>query len=392
MTQEQRDEKPGRGARIALVLILIFVAVTLVNVVRARFARKAEAPHEETIPVSVVAARRILLNRVIDQSGDIHPGLEVSVYPKVGGKVIETLSVDKGDWVNKGDGMAELETGSIRARIEEGRAGLASAESDLNLAGKDLARIQNLFEQNAVSRQRLDVAEARQLSAKAQVDGIQAQLRQLRIVQEDHRITAPISGYVSARYLDSGALSDTGRPILRISSDRTVKIVTSVTENDFQNVSKGMSVEVRTDALPDTLFSGKISVINPTMDPATRTGEIEVHLANEDLKLRSGMFAHLRIYLGKKDGLAIPRDALKTDPGTGRYYVFIVKDGKAELRNLKLGQYQDNDVEVLEGVSAGEQVVIKGQNRLKHGYAVTVETGEGGAVPRENKEAGKGKV
>ncbi len=373
MTQEQRSGKSGRGVRIAIILILVFLTITVVNVVRARFTREAEAPHEKTVPVSVVAARKVSLDRVIDQAGDLRSGSEVTVYPKVSGKILESLKVDKGDFVSKGDLLAELEARGIEAQIQEAGASLQAAVADLDLAEKEIARLRKLFEMNAVSQQRLDVAEAGLRSAKAQVEGIQARLRQLEVIRDDHKILAPISGYVSARYLDRGSLSDLHQPVLRISSDQTLKIVTMVTERDFPHIKKGMTVEIRVDAFPEKVFSGKISVINPTIDPATRTGEVEVHLENKDLTLRSGMFAHLAIHLGRKEGVVVPRDTLKTDAGTGRFYIFVVKDGKAELRNVRLGQYQDNQAEVLEGLSAGEQVVIKGQNRLKHGYAVTLE-------------------
>ena len=390
---EPMDAKK-RGISIAVILILLFTAVTLINVVRARLGKTAEESKVEVVPVQTVPARTASLDRVIDQTGDLRSGAEVTVYPKVPGKIIEILKVDKGDFVNRGELLAALEARGIEAQIQQDDASLHAAQADLDLAEKEIVRLRKLFEMNAVSQQRLDVAEARQLSAKAQVEGIQAQLRQLKVLRDDHKIFAPISGYVSARYVDRGSLSDPGRPVLRISSDKTLKIVTTVTERDFPNIRKGMPIEMRVDAFPDKTFSGEISLINPTLDPATRTGEVEIHVENPDLTLRSGMFAHLEIHLGKKEGVVAPRDALKTDPGTGRFYLFVVKDGKAELRNLKLGRYQENDAEVLEGVSAGEQVVIKGQNRLKHGYAVTVETGEGGAAPKENnenKENGKGK-
>ncbi|MBW2000584.1 MAG: efflux RND transporter periplasmic adaptor subunit, partial [Deltaproteobacteria bacterium] len=127
---------------------------------------------------------------------------------------------------------------------------------------------------------------------------------------------------------------------------------------------------------PGKVFKGEISVINPTLDPATRTGQIEIHIPNKDLTLRSGMFAHIRLALGEKQALVIPKDGLNRLPGTGSYFAYVVEDGKAVMKNIKIGMIQGTYVEVTEGLKEGEQVVVKGQNRLKDGTRVRVQ-GEG---------------
>jgi RND family efflux transporter MFP subunit len=133
-----------------------------------------------------------------------------------------------------------------------------------------------------------------------------------------------------------------------------------------------MGAEFRVDAFPGKVFKGIVSVINPTLDPATRTGRIEIHIPNKDLTLHSGMFAHVRLALGEREALVISKDALNRLPGTGSYYVYVVEGGKALMKNIKIGVSQEDHVEVLEGLKVGEQVVVKGQNRLKDGTSVMV--------------------
>ncbi|MBW2598767.1 MAG: efflux RND transporter periplasmic adaptor subunit, partial [Deltaproteobacteria bacterium] len=159
---------------------------------------------------------------------------------------------------------------------------------------------------------------------------------------------------------------------IRISSETEVKIVTTVTEKDFPHVRKGMECEITVDAFPDRIFKGIISVINPTLEPATRTGEIEIFVPNKDKLLRSGMFAHVRLYLGGKSTLVVNRDTLNRLPGTGNYYVYVVQKDKAVLKNVETGFTQGNYVEVTNGLTEGEKVVVKGQNRLKDGVSVVV--------------------
>ena len=146
----------------------------------------------------------------------------------------------------------------------------------------------------------------------------------------------------------------------------------TVTEKDFRLIKKGMKCDITTDAVPGKVFSGVVSVINPSLDPASRSGEIEIHLENKDRQLRSGMFAHLTLYLGTVKGIAVPRDVLQKTPGTGNYYVFVVKGGKASLRNIETGITFKNIVEVTKGLENGEEVVVMGQNRLKDGFDVVV--------------------
>ena len=173
-------------------------------------------------------------------------------------------------------------------------------------------------------------------------------------------------------------MSSVTQPIIRISSEERVKVVTTVTEKDFPHVKRGMECKITVDAFPDMIFRGNVSIINPTLDPATRTGEIEIFIPNKDRVLRSGMFAHIKLYLSERSALVINRDALNRLPGTGSYYVYIVQNGRAVLKNVKTGIAQGNYVEITDGLTEGEQVVVKGQNRLKDGVPIIVEQGSVG--------------
>src|SRR5690606_30669339 len=107
--------------------------------------------------------------------------------------------------------------------------------------------------------------------------------------------------------------------------------------------------------------------------PSSRSGEIEVHLDNTAMLLRSGMFAHLTLHLGTIKGLAVARDALQKTPGTGNYYVYVVKGGKSALKNVETGISFMNTTQVTKGLADGDEVVVMGQNRLKDGVEVVVE-------------------
>ncbi len=381
------DKKAKKGILIAIVLIMVFASITLVNGVRFFTRRTVDETRAERIPVQVMEARFANLKWTLEQMGDIRPMIEVDVYPKVPGKIIERLLVEKGDFVKKGTVIAALEDDVIKAQLEEARATVDSAkaslkqvEANLEVIEKDRLRLENLYKKRAIATQRLDHIEAEHKAmlaarnlAEAQVKRAEAGLKQLGILHKDHQIYAPINGFVSARHADRGAMSSLLQPIIRISNEKKLKVVTTVTERDFPNIGKGMKAEMRVDAFPDKVFTGCISVVNPTIDPATRTGEIEINIPNRELVLSSGMFAHIVIHLGERRALVISRDALNKLPGTGNYYVYVVKDGKAVLKNVRTGLGDDNNVEIIKGLKAGEKVVVRGQNRLKDGSPVAIE-------------------
>jgi len=355
----------------AAVVLLIVLGFSVFNYLEVKTRKETEKI--ERIPVQVVRSQVIKLQHLLEQTGDIRPAFEVNVYSKVPGRIIESLPVEKGDFVKRGALLAALEDRTIGAQIDEAKAVLEVGETNLEVIEKDCIRMESLYRENALAKQKLDHINAERKSAAAQIRRAEAVLNQLMVLYRDHRIYAPITGYVSARYVDRGALSSVMQPIIRISSEDVVKVVTSVTEKDFPLLKKGMKVEVTVDAFPERVFTGTVSVINPTLDPATRSGEVEIHIPNRNLLLRSGMFAHIKLHLGGKMALVIERDSLNRLAGTGNYYVYVVEKGKAVLKNVKTGLSQGNYVEIIDGLRDGEEVVVRGQTRLRDGVDILVQ-------------------
>lgn len=407
--------KNRTGIIIALVLILLLIGLAAFYYVRHSAKEKVTADKTETIPVQVEEARFINLQRALELTGEIKPAAVIDVYPKIGGEIIEKLCVETGDYVKNGDLLAVLENKTIQAQLEEAAAGLAAAEAglkqseaslqaasanlksskaNLELIKKERLRVESLYQADAISAQELDriksqseVAEAQSNAAEAQqkaaleaknlaiaqVDRAQATLKQLHIVRDEYNIHAPISGFVAARYMEQGNRTNPAQPVIRISQEDELKIVGNITEKDFPHLKKGMTAEITVDAYPGKVFEGVVSVISPTIDPATRTAEIEIRIPNEKYELRSGMFARIKLYLGERKALAVPTAALNKMPGTGSYYVYVVEDSKAILKNVKTGITQGNFTEITDGLREKELVVTRGQNRLSDGARVSIE-------------------
>lgn len=383
--------KSKTGIIIAFSLILLFIGFAAFNYVRHIEKKKITVNKTETVPVQVAEAKLMNLQRVLELTGEIKPAAVVDVHPKVGGEIIEKIFVETGDYVNKGDLIAVLEDDVIKAQLTEATAGLAAAEAglrqseaNLELFEKDRLRVENLYQEGAVSKQELDhinaqykaAVEAKKL-ASAQSEKAKAGFNQLQILYSEYSIHAPISGFVAARYMEQGDRTNPSQPIVRISQEDELKIVCSVAEKDFPLLKTGMQAEITVDALPGKVFKGAVAVISPTIDPATRTAEIEIRIPNEKYELRSGMFARIKLYLGERKALAIPSEAVNKMPGTGSYYVYVVENNKAVLKNVKTGITQGNFTEITDGLTEKDLVVTRGQNQLDDGARVSIEEERG---------------
>jgi membrane fusion protein (multidrug efflux system) len=126
------------------------------------------------------------------------------------------------------------------------------------------------------------------------------------------------------------------------------------------------------DALPGEIFQGKITRVIPEINPVSRNFDVEVEIPNPHLRLKSGMFTNICLLVGQKVTVSVSRDILITDQVTGVSYVFVVEGDQAVRRRLTLGERSGFLIEVLEGLKEGENLVIKGQNRLQHGSKVNV--------------------
>ena len=376
---------------VGLILVIIGLGVSYQVYKLYQRSQHREKKLEVKVPVKVSKVQHRQMTWKLDLIGNIKPKQEVNVYSKIAGEILEKLLVEKGDRVKKGQLIGVIEKETITAKLNQAkaalnvaRANLAQIEANLKSIEKDYKRIKRLYIQKAVSKQKLDHITAQydatlaaKKSALAQIKQAEATLKEVQIRYHDHTIYAPISGVITARYVDEGAMMDIKKPIVRITDDSLVKVIVNVTEEEFPYVKIGQIAEVKVDAYPNRVFKGNVAIVTPRLEEATRTGEVEVHILNKEHLLRAGMFAHVRLILGKRRVLAVSKDALQKLPGTGVHYLFIIKNGRAYIKNIKIGMSEGKFVEVISGLKRGELVVVKGQNRLKEGVCVEIINKEG---------------
>lgn len=190
-------------------------------------------------------------------------------------------------------------------------------------------------------------------------------------------VESPLTGVIGRVYVDKGTnVSATTAVALVVDIDR-VKVRLDVPEKFLPQVSIGQTARVRVEAYPREVFTGTVTLISPVVETETRTAPVEISIDNPGHRLKPGMFAGIQLLLERREGVpTMPQEAvIGREPNA---YVFLVNDGVARMRDVALGIRENDRIEVLKGLKAGDLVAVMGQERLREGVAVTVEIeGEG---------------
>ena len=382
-----------------------------------------QPPAVKPFPVQTVIARRGSLTQSISATGDILAEARVEVFPKIAGH-LEELSVEAGDAVRAGQMIARIANAEFQARVaraaaevdalqaewaqmqsgalpeeiaqavdavEHSRAELANAEGfaerTRGMVERGLQPTQEL--EDATRRLRQARAAHNSASQRLQLlrSGARSEARQalqarLRAAQAAHDlatielqhtiISSPMDGIVSHRHVDSGAyVTTTDPPVVTIEAMQTVKIEVPISERDIVAVRPGHRALIEVDAYADEPFPGTVRRLGPTVDPSSRSGEVEIGLANPDYRLKPGMFAKVTLVLAEREDVVIvPRDALR--PDGSETTVFVVRDGTAYQQPVSTGLMNDTLVEIRDGVAEGDEVVLSGHNSLQDQAPVNV--------------------
>ncbi len=374
----------GRTRLWMLIALGLLVLVIAFNLASSLFGGGPEKTAPQPVPVRLTAAAEEEVKVILEQAAEVKPWQQVLIISKVKGQQIQEMLVERGDLVKEGQVLARLDQatfkakrGEVLAKLQEAKAARAAAQARLAVLVKDKERFASLIAKKAAPQQKLDhinaehlAAEAQAKLAEAQIAAAQAALASIDIALNDHVIRAPMSGYVSARFVDAGSLSSDKDPMFMLTDENKVKVITSVAETDYPLARIGQPAEIRVDAYPGQVFSGQVVVVSPVLNPATRSAELEVALPNAQGRLRAGMYAQVKVVLGQRRALLVPRQAVSRAPGTGNWFVFTVAGGKARQVNVAVGPAFGGKREIKKGLKPGQEVVIRGVSLLQDGMPV----------------------
>jgi RND family efflux transporter MFP subunit len=322
----------------------------------------------ETVQARVVQSRQQLAPVNVSATGTIHAHESAVLSAQVMGHVQQVL-VHEGDSVKAGQTLVVLDDASMRSSVDQAQAAVkavqgqqAAAQTQADLATSTLARYQQLQAQKSVSPQEMDEVSRRAQAAAAQVEAIHAQAQAAQAQETGARtmlgytrIRAPFAGIVTARMVDPGALASPGVPLLQVDSAGSLELQTTVDESVIANVRKGMTLPISVDAAPGTALNGTVSEIVPAADPSSHSFLVKITLPHS-AQIRAGMYATAAIPTGSHQAILVPRSAVLLRGSLNCAYV-LDSNNVAQLRYVTLGSAQGSMVEVLSGISAGEQLV-----------------------------------
>jgi len=352
------------------LLVLLFLALLAGGLAFLKYQQIQEgmAMFSQPQPPASVSAVKVQVSSWqprLEAVGNVQAVQGVMVNNEVAGQIKEIL-FESGDQVSAGQDLVKLDTEVDEADLNGLRAGL-------NLAQLQLDRNQKLLRDRAVSQGDFDQISAQVTQALAQVQAKQALIRK-------KTIRAPFAGQLGIRRVNLGQFLDAGSAIVELEALDPVYVDYALPERRLSEIAVGQPVEVRVSAYPDQLFKGEISAISPAVSQETRNIQVRALLPNPDQRLLPGMFAKISTLLPIKDQvLTLPRQAITFN--TYGDSVFLIQPGEGEQegqlvvqrRQVKTGAVRDQEVEVLEGLEAGDQVVSAGQVKLRNGVAVSIE-------------------
>ena len=328
-------------------------------------------------PVTVGTAITQNVPVYIDAVGKIVAREIVSIQPQVSGRITQIHFADGAD-VKVGQLLFTVDPRPYQAQLNQAEANLAQAEAALSLAKTNFARVENLSDPRAVSRQDYDTKKSAVQSADALVRQNRAAVDNARLNLEYCTIRSPINGRAGQRAVDVGnVVAANSTSLLVIQRLDPVYADFTVTENDLTAVQRNMTqrslrVEVRLPDDTDDARAGQLTFLDNAVQDGTGTVKLRATLPNADRRFWPGRFAKVRLILDTRvDAVLVPAEAPQLS-ANGTFLYVVKSDSSAEQRMVKLGQRQGELVVVTEGVKAGEKVVVKGQLGVTPGGKVRI--------------------
>lgn len=340
---------------------------------------------EIRVAVNIAEVTSQDIQGVLGFFGNVDGEQSVKVYTTMPNRVTN-IFVEIGDKVRRGQLLATIKADKIADGVKQAEAGLEATLAQYNTTEAEFQRVQKLFDEKVVSQSHYDAVKTQRDASKSSVKQMEAALSSAKSQYQDTRITAPIAGVISMKNYELGDMAAPQMPFFEVVDMNPVKVSINVIERYLGLVTPGLDAIVTVNSYPGETFSGKVSIVNPTLDAMTRTASAEIILENADLKLKPGMFANVEIITKEKtnvpvipDYAIIEKTVLDYSGGsisTGKVkiekFVYTVQDSIAVKKQIETGLEHKNLVEVLSGLESGDILVTQGQHILLDSSLVNI--------------------
>lgn len=340
-------------------LILIAAALALAGCGDAASGEKKAGRQ----PPLVTAAAPTMLDFVerVEAVGTARANEQVTLTAPVTERIVN-LNFDDGDYITRGQVVAVLAAGQENAQLAEANARAREARQQLD-------RLQALKARGFATNSAVDAQIALAGQAAAQAASARASIG-------DRVVRAPFSGWVSLRNISAGAVVSSGTAIATISDISRIKLDFAVPETLLPQLRTGQPILARSAAWPDQPVRGVVATIDPVLSPDTRSATVRAVLANGDGRLKPGMLLSVGIESQARRSLSVPELAIVSEGSQS--FVFVVEQGKAKRVPVRTGLRQDGRVEILDGVTASQRVIVEGVVKVTDGQRVRLSGERGG--------------
>lgn len=334
-------------------LIAISLLFTLAGCGDEESEAKAVAP-VKGVKVVVSKVEPVQLTDILTLPGATEPDADVCVSSESAGNVI-WIGVKEGDWVEKGALIARLDVASSGARVDKAKAAR-------KLAAEQLRRRKELLNKGVLAKEEFDRMEAELASSEAS-------LREMQVNVEYGVVRAPIAGVINKRYVDLGERLEPGKNVVDIVDPSIIRTNINVPEMDIPYIKKGQEVTVTVDALPGTTWKGVVEFVSFKANEASKTFEVRVLTDNPDGVIRAGMLARVSLMRRNlENAITTPLFAIINQGG--ERILYVEENGVARARTVTLGVIDDDRAQVLEGLNAGDNLIVTGHTMVEDGMKV----------------------
>src|SRR5512139_484694 len=358
---------------ISFVACLSILAISL-----AACSGDADKKQADAAPVAVAVGkvRKVEEQEKISVSGTIStPNSPAVVTFLVSGKVI-FVGPREGDYVKKGQRLASIDPTDYHLALTTATKQAEMARIAFERAEDEHRRMKMLFDSKSLAPNDYEKYKAAYESDRQQYEQAIAQEKISRKRLTDAELYSPVNGFISKRSIEPGETASPGRPVFEIVKLDTVEANVGVPETDIHLVKIGQKVYITIPALPNQSFEGTVRIINVSADPGTRTYMTRIRVPNPGHVIRIGMVAEAKIVGDQKISMmTLPGEAIvRDDQGATMVFVYFPEQRRVYSKRVKIGAFRGTEMEIKEGLSGDESIVIAGQDHLLDGMPVTIAT------------------
>jgi RND family efflux transporter MFP subunit len=389
---QKQDSKPAHGSpgakpaprrRSGRLILLLFVGLACLAalavygiMVRSATTEKLgqeanQIASEQT--VTVVKPERLPTAVSVELPGQTQAYIQAPVFAQTSG-YLKTWYFDIGAHVKAGDILAEIDTPQVDQQLNQAKATLKEAQAALDLSRVTYKRDQDLLQRRVIAQQDFDTAASDLGVKQATVNADEAAVLSLQALEDFKTVKVPFDGIVTARNTDIGALvnSGSGNPLFTVAQVKPLRVYINVPENMAQDVAVGASAELRFNEFPGREFAGKVVRTAGAIDPNSRTLLTEVDVANESGELFPGAYTQVRLVTGGNNRSVLIAANTLLFRSEGAAVGVVNQNNVVELRKINIGRDLGNQLEVTQGLTLDDRIVVNPSDSLAAGQKVKV--------------------